>query len=98
MHFGDDKDYDRTVMRLAPDYGVPTIVEEVTEWGSQYNSKTKTRERVPKKTRKVKRDVKDIAADIEREAAKRKKASQNNNTMPGVGGNGGSANTMPGVK
>ncbi|MDE7160839.1 MAG: hypothetical protein K2O24_08375 [Muribaculaceae bacterium] len=98
MHFGDDKDYDRTVMRLAPDYGVPITVEEVTEWGSQYNSKTKTRERVPKKTRKVKRDVKDIAADIEREAAKRKKASQNNNTMPGIGGNVGSANTMPGVK
>lgn len=82
MHFGDDKDYDRTVMRLAPDYGVPTIVEEVTEWGSQYNSKTKTRERVPKKTRKVKRDVKDIAADIEREAAKRKKATQSKKTNP----------------
>lgn len=98
MRFGDDNDYDRTVMRLAPDYGVATTYEEVTEWGSQYNSKTKTRERVPKKTRKVKRDVKDIAADIEREAAKRKKANQQNNTMPGVGGNGGSTNTMPGVK
>ena len=98
MHFGDDKDYDRAVMRLAPEYGVPTTVEEVTEWGSQYNSKTKTRERVPKKQRTIQRPVKDIAADIEREAAKRKKASQNNNTMPGVGGNGGSANTMPGVK
>ena len=98
MHFGDDKDYDRTVMRLAKDYGVPTTVEEVTEWGSRFNSKTKTMERVPKKSRNVKRDVKDIAADIEREAAKRKKASQNKNTMPGVGGNEDSANTMPGVK
>lgn len=76
MHFGDDKDYDRAVMRLAPDYGVPTTVEEVTEWGSQYNSKTKTRERVPKKTRKVSRAVKDIAADIEREAAKRREAKK----------------------
>ena len=82
MHFGDDKDYDRAVMRLAPDYGVPTTVVEVTEWGAQYNSKTKTRERVPKKTRKVKRDVKDIAADIEREAAKRKKDKQSKKTNP----------------
>ena len=82
MHFGDDKDYDRTVMRLAPDYGVPTIIEEVTEWGSQRNPKTKTVERVPKKTRKVKRDVKDIAADIEREAAKRKKAKQSKKPNP----------------
>ncbi len=82
MHFGDDKDYDRAVMRLAPDYGVPTTVVEVTEWGAQYNSKTKTRERVPKKTRKVKRDVKDIAADIEREAAKRKKDKQSKKPNP----------------
>lgn len=89
MQFGDDKDYDRTVMRLAPDYGVPTTVVEVTERDRKGN---------PKKQRTVKRDVKDIAADIEREAAKRKKANQNNNTMPGVGGNGGSTNTMPGVK
>lgn len=89
MRFGDDKDYDRAVMRLAPDYGVPTTTVEVIE----RNSKGK-----PKKQRTVKRDVKDIAADIEREAAKRKKASKSNNTMPGVGGNGGSTNTMPGVK
>ncbi len=82
MHFGDDKDYDRAVMRLAPDYGVPTTVVEVTEWGAQYNSKTKTRERVPKKTHKVKRDVKDIAADIEREAAKRKKDKQSKKPNP----------------
>lgn len=86
MHFGDDKDYDRAVMRLAPDYGVPTTVVEVTEWGAQYNSKTKTRERVPKKTRKVKRDVKDIAADIEREAAKRKKDKQSKKPNPMGGG------------
>ena len=72
MRFGDDKDYDRTVMRLAQDYGVPTTVEVVTEWGTQYNAGTKTRERVPKKTRKENRPVKDIAADIEREAAKRR--------------------------
>lgn len=64
MRFGDDKDYDRTVMRLAPDYGVPTTVVEVTERDRKGN---------PKKQRTVKRDVKDIAADIEREAAKRKK-------------------------
>lgn len=82
MHFGDDKDYDRAVMRLAPDYGVPTTVVEVTEWEAQYNSKTKTRERVPKKTHKVKRDVKDIAADIEREAAKRKKDKQSKKPNP----------------
>ncbi|WP_304423458.1 hypothetical protein [uncultured Duncaniella sp.] len=89
MRFGDDKDYDRTVMRLAPDYGVPTTTVEVTE---------KDRHGKPKKQRTVKRDVKDIAADIEREAAKRRKEKSSNNTMPGVGGNGGSANTMPGVK
>ncbi|MBD5307145.1 MAG: hypothetical protein HDS14_05915 [Bacteroides sp.] len=93
MHFGDDKDYDRTVMRLAPDYGVPTIVEEVTEWESQYNSETKTWERVPKKTRKVRRAVKDIAADIEREAAKRKAANGEKQPEPtgeekGKGGKG----------
>lgn len=98
MHFGDDKDYDRTVMRLAPDYGVPTTIEEVTEWGNAYNPQTKKRERVAKKKRTVKRDVKDIAADIEREAAKRKKNKADNSTMPGVGGSGGNANTMPGVK
>lgn len=89
MHFGDDKDYDRAVMRLAPDYGVPTTTVEVTERDRKGN---------PKKQRTVKRDVKDIAADIEREAAKRKKNKADNKTMPGVGGNGSNANTMPGVK
>lgn len=89
MHFGDDKDYDRAVMRLAPDYGVPTTVVEVTE---------RDRHGKPKKQRTVKRDVKDIAADIEREAAKRKKNKADNSTMPGVGGSGNSATTMPGVK
>ena len=89
MRFGDDKDYDRTVMRLASDYGVPTTEVQVTE---------RNHKGEPKKQRTIQRPVKDIAADIEREVAKRKKASQNNNTMPGVGGNGSSANTMPGVK
>ena len=32
MRFGDDKDYDRAVMRLAPDYGVATTTVEVTEY------------------------------------------------------------------
>ncbi len=83
MRFGDDKDYDRAVMRLAPDYGVPTEKTEVTEWGRQYNKEKKKSERVPKKTRTVKRDVKDIAADIEREAAKRKKTKKQPNPMGG---------------
>ncbi|WP_289685167.1 hypothetical protein [Muribaculum intestinale] len=89
MRFGDDKDYDRAVMRLAPDYGVATTTVEVTE----YDEFTQQ----PKKQRTVQRPVKDIAADIEREAAKRKKSKSDTNTMPGVGG-GGSTNTMPGVK
>ncbi len=74
MRFDDAHDYDRTVMRLAPDYNVPTEKVEVTEWGMKYNTEKKIRERVPKKTRTVQRPVKDIAADIEREAAKRKGA------------------------
>lgn len=88
MRFGDDKDYDRAVMRLAPDYGVPTTEVQVTERDRKGN---------PQKQRTIQRPVKDIAADIEREAAKRKKSKSDNNTMPGVGG-GGSSNTMPGVK
>lgn len=88
MRFGDDKDYDRAVMRLAPDYGVATTEVQVTE---------RDRKGKPKKQRTIQRPVKDIAADIEREAAKRKKSKSDNNTMPGVGG-GGSSNTMPGVK
>ena len=88
MRFGDDKDYDRAVMRLAPDYGVPTTEVQVTE--RNHNGE-------PKKQRTIQRPVKDIAADIEREAAKRKKSKSDTNTMPGVGG-GGSTNTMPGVK
>lgn len=89
MRFGDDRDYDRTVMRLAPDYGVPTTIIQITERDRKGN---------PQKQRTVKRDVKDIAADIEREAAKRKIQKSNNNTMPGVGGGSGSSTTMPGVK
>ncbi|MCM1077760.1 MAG: hypothetical protein NC411_10420 [Bacteroides sp.] len=89
MQFNDGKDYDRTVMRLAPDYGVPTTTVEVTERDFKGN---------PRKQRTVRRDVKDIAADIEREAAKRKKNKADNSTMPGVGGSGNSATTMPGVK
>lgn len=88
MRFGDDKDYDRAVMRLAPDYGVPTTEVQVTE---------RDRKGKPKKQRTIQRPVKDIAADIEREAAKRKKSKSDNNTMPGVAA-GGSSNTMPGVK
>lgn len=88
MRFGDDKDYDRAVMRLAPDYGIQTTEVEVTERDRKGN---------PKKQRTVQRPVKDIAADIEREAAKRKKSKSDNNTMPGVGG-GNFSNTMPGVK
>lgn len=88
MRFGDDKDYDGTVMRLAPDYGVATTEVQVTE---------RDRKGKPKKQRTIQRPVKDIAADIEREAAKRKKSKSDNNTMPGVAG-GGSSNTMPGVK
>lgn len=88
MRFGDDKDYDRAVMRLAPDYGVPTTEIQITERDRKGN---------PKKQRTIQRPVKDIAADIEREAAKRKKSKSENNTMPGVSG-GGSSNKMPGVK
>lgn len=88
LSFGDDKDYDRAVMRLAPDYGVPTTEVQVTERDWKGN---------PKKQHTVQRPVKDIAADIEREAAKRKKSHSDNNIMPGVGG-GSSSNTMPGVK
>lgn len=65
MRFGDDKDYDRAVMRLAPDYGVPTTEVQVTE---------RNHKGEPKKQRTIQRPVKDIAADIEREAAKRKNA------------------------
>ena len=65
MRFGDDKDYDRAVMRLAPDYGVPTTEVQVTE---------RNHKGEPKKQRTIQRPVKDIAADIEREDAKRKNA------------------------
>ncbi len=65
MRFGDGRDYDRAVMRLAPDYGVPTTEVQVTE---------RDNDGKPKKPRTVQRPVKDIAADIEREAAKRQKA------------------------
>lgn len=78
MRFGDDKDYDRTVMRLARDYNVPTTVVEVTE----YDELT----RQPKKQRTVQRPVKDIAADIEREAAKRKEAKKKKQPNPMGGG------------
>lgn len=60
MKFDDPKDYDRTVMRLAADYGVPTVTEEVVERDYHGN---------PRKTRPHYRPVKDIAADIERRAA-----------------------------
>ncbi len=92
MRFGDDKDYDRAVMRLAPDYGVPTTTEVKTGKAVTTGSNRGT-----PIMKTVNRPVKDIAADIEREAAKRKKSKSDNNTMPGVAG-GGSSNTMPGVK
>ena len=60
MRFDNDTDYDRTVMRLAPDYNVPTTNTEVTE---RYEHGTKKGQ--PKKQRTVQRPVKDIAADIE---------------------------------
>lgn len=77
MQFGDDKDYDRTVMRLAPDYGVPTTAEVKTD-----KIVTAGPNRGKPIYRTVKRDVKDIAADIEREAAKRKKAKQSKKPNP----------------
>lgn len=88
MRFGDDKDYGRAVMRLAPDYGVPAAEVQVTE---------RNHKGEPEKQRTIQRPVKDIAADIEREAEKRKKSKSDTDTMPGVGG-GDSTNTMPGVK
>ena len=92
MQFDNETDYDRTVMRLAPDYDVPTTTVEVTE---RYEHGTKKGQ--PKKQRTVRRPVKNIAADIEREASKRKKSKSDNITMPGVG-SATSSNTMPGVK
>ena len=74
MRFGDDKDYDRAVMRLAPDYGVPTTEVQVTE---------RNHKGEPKKQRTIQRPVKDIAADIEREAEKRKKTKKQPNPMGG---------------
>lgn len=62
MQFDNNADYDRTVMRLAPEYGVQTSTVEVTARNSLGD---------PIKQRTVRRPVKDIAADIEREAAKR---------------------------
>ncbi len=68
MHFANDKDYERAVMRLAKDYGVTTSYIEVTEKDVLGN---------PRKQRTVKKDVKTIGAEIEREAAKRKQAKAN---------------------
>lgn len=86
-HYGNLQDYEKAVMRLAPEYGVPTTTVEVTERDYKGN---------PRKQRTTRRDVKAIAADIEREAAKRKESNQNSNTMPGVEER--DDNTMPGVK
>ncbi|MDE6010870.1 MAG: hypothetical protein K2F87_05465 [Muribaculaceae bacterium] len=90
MHFDDDKDYDRAVMRLAPDYGVQTSVVEITEYDSLSGK--------PKKQRTVARPVKDIAADIEREAAKRKKANPKNNQSDGKGASAKSKVSIHGNK
>lgn len=72
MQFDNNADYDRTVMRLAPEYGVQTSTVEVTARDYFGN---------PTKQRTVRRPVKDIAADIEREAAKRMK-SRNSGQKP----------------
>lgn len=68
LQFDDFRDYDRTVTRLAKDYGVPTKEVIVTERYQYGKDKGK-----PKTTKTVDRPVKDIAADIERKAAKNKK-------------------------
>lgn len=86
LRFDNTTDYDRTVMRLAHDYNVPTTTEEVTEWGNEYDPDTKTSKRVPRKKRTVKRPVKDIAADIEREAKKRKNSNNDDFAQYEVGG------------
>lgn len=85
--FDNTTDYDRAVMFYAPNYGVPTTITQVTE---RYEHGVKAGQ--AKKVRIIQRPVKDIAADIERAAAKRKKS--NNKTMPGVG----ASTKMPGVK
>lgn len=76
MRFEDDKDYDRTVMRLAPDYGVQTQEVQVLE---RYKSGEQKGQ--PKRTRIAQRPVKDIAADIEREAALRKRRPRMSDPM-----------------
>lgn len=63
MYFDNETDYDRTVMRLASEYGVSTYKTEVTQ---------KSHSGKPLKQRSVLRTVKEIAADIERVAASRK--------------------------
>lgn len=74
MRFDNDKDYDRAVMRLASEYGVATTEVQVTEFSYKGD---------PIKQRTIQRPVKDIAADIEREAAKRKKSKKQPNPMGG---------------
>lgn len=74
--FGNDKDYDRAVMRLAPDYGVATTEVQVIERDHMGN---------PKKQRTIQRPVKDIAADIEREAARRKKSGKDDFSQYEIG-------------
>lgn len=78
LHFDNGKDYDRSVLKLAPQYGVATTTEVVTE--TDYKGR-------PKKKKTVKRSVYEIAADIEREAAK-KAASNNQKTQPKESSNG----------
>lgn len=92
LNFGDNKDeYEKAVLRYAEAYNVPIEKIEVTERNFRGE---------PKKQRTVKRSVREIAGEIEREAAKRKAAKKQNQTMPGVGGgnNNGNSTTMPGVK
>lgn len=71
LHFGDDKDYDRTVMSEAAERGIPIEVEDVLERDPKGN---------PKKVKTRQRPVKDIAADVERDAKKKREASKQNKT------------------
>lgn len=70
-------DYEKAVMDAAKESGVPLYEEEVLE--RDYKGD-------PRKTRRVKRSIAAIAAELDAK-------DRNDNTMPGVNGS-----TMPGVK
>ena len=71
LHVGDDKDYDRRVMVEAAERSIPIEVEDVLERDRKGN---------PTKVKKRQRSVKDIAADVERDAKKKKESSKQNKT------------------